>query len=58
MGIFIDLTKNFDTLDHNTLIIKLNYYGVRDVANKSCFNNLESGKQFVTIVTIVNLRPE
>ena len=32
-GIFVDLQKTFDTVDHQILLVKLNHYGIRRVSN-------------------------
>ena len=45
IGVFIDLKKAFDTVDHNILVTKLDHYGIRGVAKKWLFSYLENRKQ-------------
>lgn len=47
VGVFIDLTKAFDTVPHDILLKKLNYLGVRGVANDWFKNYLSNREQFV-----------
>ena len=48
-GIFIDLQKVFDTVNHEILIDKLNYYGIRGVGNKWFNSYLTNRSQYVSI---------
>ena len=48
-GIFVDLKKAFDTVDHNILLEKLDYYGIRGVAKDWFCSSLDNRKQYVTL---------
>ena len=49
VGVFIDLKKAFDAVDHNILIKKLEHYGIRGLANKWVRSYLENRNQYVCI---------
>ena len=48
-GIFVDLQKAFDTVDHKTLLHKLEFYGIRGVYNDRFKSYLSDRKQFVSL---------
>ena len=49
VGVFIDLAKAFDTVDHKILLSKLNHYGIRGTVNNWFASYLENRHQFVKI---------
>ena len=48
-GIFVDLQKAFDTVDHKILLHKLEYYGFCGVCNDWFKPFLSNHKQFISI---------
>ena len=48
-GIFIDLKKVFDTVNHSILLRKLDHYGIRDAAHEWFVSYLSNRKQYVSV---------
>jgi len=49
VGIFIDLTKAYDTLNHKVLIEKLSSYGIRGITNMWFKSYLSNRRQYIEI---------
>ena len=48
-GVFVDLQKAFDTVDHQILLAKLNHYGIHGVSNDWFKSYLSNHNQYVSI---------
>ena len=53
-GIFLDFSKAFDTVNHNILGNKLEYYGVRGIVKQSFISYLSNRKQIVAINNVTS----
>ena len=50
LAIFIDLSKAFDTIDHGTLLQKLNHYGIRGNTHDLISSYLTDRKQYTNVL--------
>ena len=50
LGIFINLSKAFDTISHEKLLYKLDKYGIRENAHSLIGSYLSNRKQYVTVL--------
>lgn len=54
MGILFNLTKAYDVINHNTLLVKLDHYGLRGTINSWISSYVSHRRQFVEIQEVDN----
>ena len=47
LAVYLDLSKLFDNINHDILLYKLRYYGIRGISNKWFSSYLSNCKQYI-----------
>src|SRR6218665_1386778 len=53
LGVFFDISKAFDTVNHTLLINKLEHYGIRGIAKQWFIDYLNNRKQYVSLKEVM-----
>ena len=49
LGVFLDLSKAFDSINHDILLHKLIFYGIRGISNMWFSSYLTNRKQYIEL---------